>query len=98
MGRRGRVAQLRAVQERLTDGLPERKKPTRPSQCGKYVGQRITDALPRMMDEFLNAGKAANCQQLRVAVLLLQMSPKTQPVRTGSRTISKWMKAMGHTK
>ena len=94
MSRTNRVCRLSAQAEVGPAPLPL-KAPERPSQCRKYLRDRLTAAFPGIVDDFVKDHKTVgSCQRLKYVTEILDTPVKAKRTLPKSRTLSKWVKEM----
>ena len=93
MSRRGCGFRLVAEEEPGVGGKPLRlKAPKQPAQCRKYLRQRLTEAFPKIVDDFVAGGRHGSTQRLKFVTELLGLSKGEGARRIGTRTLSRWVR------
>ncbi len=81
--------------EPVTDGeSPARQKRLRPAQCRAYMRRTLAHEFHGIVEGFIKGAKSGSCPHVKLATELLEPPPRKKRVRSGRRTLERWVREM----
>ena len=91
--KRGKAKEHSAADEAGNEGKTE-SKPLRPAQCRAYMRRTLAREFQGIVEGFIKGAKSGSCPHVKLATELLEPPPRKKRVRSGRRTIERWVQEM----